>query len=218
MAGPPTDIPASELWAKLSGRKRPYELVDFPQKDANGKPICQVAMRVLTQGEIIIAKAEATRFARKAIKEKFDAVEHVAGYDQVFEDACATELIYLACRDAKNPENVSAFPNAVAVRAQLSSDEMAILVKSYSMVQLRLGPIQAYLSNEEYDAWIERLKVGGTELPLAYLSTEQQIGLIMYMVSLSANSQTDKSSVGSPPETTSLSSNVEEISELPTTD
>jgi hypothetical protein len=106
----------------------------------------------------------------------------------------------LACRDAKNPENVSAFPSAAAVRAQLSSDEMAILVKSYSMVQLRLGPIQAYLTNEEYDAWIERLKVGGSELPLVLLSGEQQIGLIMYMISQSVTSPMDKSSVTSQPD------------------
>lgn len=201
MAEPPSDVSASELWTLLSARERPYELVDFPQFDPlTGKPLCQVAMWPLTQGEIIIAKAEATKVARAAIKEKFDLTERVEGYVQVFEEACASEIIFRCCRSVKDPINVAAFPSAAAVRFKLTGDEMAVLISSYTLVQRKLGPISDTLSEGEFEAWIERLKVGGNSLPLASFSSALRIDLIMYLVDHYVTLPMDKSSVGSPPE------------------
>lgn len=197
---PPKDIPPSELWTKLSSSKRAYELVDFPRLDpVTGEPLGQVAMWPLKQGEIIRAKAEATRYARGVIKEKFDAVERVEGYEQVFLDACACEILFQACR---RPENVElpVFPTPQAVRLQLTSDECAILMNQYSMVQAKLGPIRSAMTHEECEAWITRLREGGSEFPLALLSPAQQTALLMYLVKQHVSSPTDKSSAGSLPD------------------
>jgi len=199
-AGPPSaDIPPDELWVRLSQEERPVEIVDFPRKDAAGVPIGKVAIWVLKQGEIIVAKAEATRRARKVIAEKFDATERVEGYAQVLEDETACQLLYQCCRRPTNI-NLPIFPTADGVRQKLTSDEVAVLLNSYAIVQSKLGPIPDSMDEQTMDAWIERLRVGGSTLPLAWLSQEQARALLMRSVSRLFASQEDKSSAGSQPD------------------
>lgn len=194
--GPPKDVPADELWTKLCQTELPHEVVDFPRNDAKtGKPLGQIAIRPLTQGEIIIAKAEATRYARAAIKEKFDAVERVEGYAQVFEDACATEMVCRFCRRTEN-HHVPVFARASDVRERLTSDEVSVLVNQYALVQHRYGPIVSGMTTEDYEAWIKRLHDGGSATPLAFLSWEQRTDLLMHSVSQLVALRTLNSSVG----------------------
>ena len=192
---PPTDIPPDDLYVRLSAAVRPTELVDFPRKDANGSPLGQIAMRVLTQGEIIIAKSEATRRARKMVAEKFEASERIEGYAQVLEDECACQILFQACR---RPTDVSlpTFPTADKVRTLLSSDEVSVLLNSYAIVQTRLGPLPDSMGKAEYEAWISRLKEGGSALPLALVSPGQLRDLLTYTIDQLVNLRADKSSAG----------------------
>lgn len=196
-------IPDSEYWVKLSARERPFKTVDAPQADPKtGKPLGEIAMRVLTQQEIIAAKADATSFTRKLLKEEkatLDELEKLA----VWRDACACELLFRACRRVENV-NLPIWPTASAIRNSLTSDECGVLVNSYEFVQLELGPIAAYLSEAEQDAIIKRLQEGGSAIPLALLSLGQWTALTMRMASLLQNLPTEPSSVGSQPEDPSL--------------
>lgn len=188
----------SELWVLLNSAKRPHKVVDFPRKNPfTGEPLGKVAIWPLTQGEIIIAKAAATAYARECIKEKFDAVEKVEGYVQVFEDASMTELIYRFCRRPENTD-LPVFPRAADVRAKLTSDECSVLINDYAIIQIELGPIVAHMTDVEFELIIERLKRGGSYSPLASLSLEQRIALTMYMVDRYVTLPTDNSSVGKP--------------------
>lgn len=193
-------ISDSELWIALNQAKRPFRVVDFPRVNPDtGKPYGQVAIWPLTQGEIIGAKADATKHARAAISEKFDVVEKVEGYIQVYDDAAMTELVYRFCR---RPENVMlpTFPRAADVRQRLTSDECSVLVAAYAIIQIELGPIVADMTDLECEAYIERLKKGGSYSPLASLSLEQRIRLQMYTIERYVSSPTDNSSAGSPPD------------------
>lgn len=193
-------ISDSELWVALNQAERPTKLIDFPRiNPATGKSYGQIAIRILTQGEIISAKADATKHARAAISEKFDVIEKVEGYIQVYDDAAMTELVYRFCR---RPENtmLPTFPRAADVRQKLTSDECSVLIAAYAIIQIELGPIVADMTDIECEAMIERLKKGGSYSPLASLSLEQRIRLQMYTIDRSASSPTDKSSAGSPPD------------------
>jgi hypothetical protein len=195
---PPADIPPDELFIRLSSRKRPVELVDFPGESADGQPLGKVAIRVLTQGEMILAKAEATRRARKLIAEKVDGFRG-DGDAQVLEDETACQILYQACRRASNPD-LPMFPTADKVRQHLTSDEVAVLLNAYAIVQMKLGPLPDAMGKVEYDAWVSRLREGGSELPLALLSLGQLRGLVMHTISLLPSSPADNSSAGSPQE------------------
>ena len=204
----PEKIPDSEYYVKLSSRERPHKIVDAPQTDPKtGEPLGKLAMRVLTQQEIIAAKADSTAFARTIFKDKKDSLDEIEK-SAVWRDACACELLF---RSARRPDNLKLpiWPTAKAIRESLTSDELGVLVNSYEFVQLELGPIAAYLSEAEQDAIIKRLQEGGSAVPLALLSLAQWTALTMRMASLLANSRTGSSSLTSPPEDPTLTNETE---------
>ncbi len=198
-AKPPTDIAPDELFVRLSAMARPIELVDFPRFNPDGTPVGQIAIRILNQGEIIAAKSEATRRARKMVAEKFEASERIEGYAQVLEDECACQILFRACRRTSDPL-LPMFPKADDVRNLLTSDEVAVLLNSYAIVQSKLGPLPEDMGKLEYEAWIARLKEGGSALPLARLSAERLRALCLYMASRCPSLPEDNSSAGSPVE------------------
>lgn len=202
--GPPpkSEISASELFTRLSQETpndRPFELVDFPRAGKDGEPLGKMALWVLKQREIIAAKAEATRKAREFVKEKQAQNESIEGYLQVFNDICATEILVRCCREPDN-RNIPIFPSGGAVRELLTADEMSVVTNQYWLIQLRLGPIVSTMSEEEKDAWLDRLGEGGSEIPLASLSWELRTALLMHSARRLRAYRTGKSSAGSLPE------------------
>lgn len=198
MSGPSKDIAASQLWLKLQELPRPSKLVDFPRKGPNGEPIGQLRIRILTQEEQMAATAEAEGLARKHLKEgKKDEL----GYERLFSDAVCVEVLCRACRDADDAER-PAFPAPAALRQVLTTEECAKLFEHYLTVQLELGPTVATMSDEELEAWIDRLVEGGSAFPFDLLSSDLQKLLVLHMAFQLRRSQTDKSSVGLQPEET----------------
>lgn len=192
-------IPPSELWTKLAQSERPTKEVPFPRKGADGNPIGHVLMRPLTQGELIVAQAEAEVYAKSLVKDHPDLVASIK-HSPIFENACACEIIFRATRRVDNPK-LPVFPTAASVRDHnvgLTNDECAVLMNDYELVQLQLGPIAAYMSEDAREALIKRLQEGGSALPLASLSWAQLTELTMHLVSQLASLQTASSSVGMP--------------------
>lgn len=204
MRGPPpkSDIHASELYARLAAETeedRPFEVVDFPRKGPDGEPLGKVAIWTLKQREILAAQAEATRKTREYIREKQQADERIEGFDRIFDNICATEMLVRFCRDPER-RKIPIFPNGEAVRALLTSDEMATLTSRYALTQLRLGPIVATMDDEEYEAWVTTIGEGGAAAPLHLLSWELRIHLLTRLARERWISRTANSSAGSPPD------------------
>lgn len=198
MSGPSKEIPSSQLWLRLQEQPRPSKLVDFPRKGPNGEPIGQLRIRILTQEEQMVCTAEAENLARKHLKEgKKDEL----GYERLFSDSVCVEVLYRACRDAEDPEK-PAFPAPTEMRRQLTTEECAKLFEHYLTVQLELGPTVATMSDEELEAWIDRLVEGGSAFPFDLLSSDLQKLLVLHMAFQLRHSRTDKSSAGSQPEET----------------
>lgn len=197
---PSSDIPASELWAKIASSERPYRVVDFPRKDPiSGEPIGKLAIRILTQSEVMICSSVADKFTKDLLKEKPRDGEMSRGYEDIYRNESAVQVLVRACRDHKDL-SVALFPNAAEMRNALTSDEIGILMRSYVQVQSDLGPIVAYMTDEEREAWITRLTEGGEVYPLAYLSSDEHDRLTLHLASQLRSLLTDKSSVGSQPE------------------
>ncbi len=201
MSGPPDNIPPSELWAKITATPRPSAEVDFPRKDKEGAPIGKLRMWVLTQSEQMICAAEAARVAKELLKDQRKD-DPSLGYDNVYNNAASVEILARACRDA-NDVTRPAFPSPKLLRQNMTADEIAILTRLYLQVQSELGPIIAYMSAEEEEAWIRRLAEGGTAFPLSLLSSEAHEHLTLSLASRLFRSLTSTSSPGSPPEESS---------------
>jgi hypothetical protein len=202
LSGPPTNIPASTLWLKLAATERPSKIVDFPRQGNDGNPIGQLSIRILTQEEQDISSLAAETFSRKYLK---DGKKDELGYERLYSDGLVIETLFRACRDAEDLSR-SAFPTPDHIRKGLTTEECAVLFQHYLTVQLELGPLGPTASNsmsdQEMEAWIDRLAQGGSTYPLDTLSSDSVKLLVLHMVYLLRPLQKDKSSVTSPPDET----------------
>ena len=192
MAGPP-DIAPSDLWVQLQALPRPHRLVDFPRTGPDGNPVGQVAVFVLTQEEQVAANAAAEMFSRKLLK---DGKRGDLGYEAIFNNEGAVQVLWRACRDTGNLKR-HAFPTPVAMREQLTADEVGTLFEHYLTVQLELGPTLATLTQVELDAWCEKIAEGGAYF-LDLLSRDMQKALLISMASRLARLPTGSGSAGTP--------------------
>jgi len=195
MTTPAADMSDAELWLRITQLPRASKIVDYPKKDPiTDEPLGQVLIQVLTQQEQMEASIAAETYARKWLK---DSPNSSAGYENVYNNASAVEVIYRACRRPDAPLRPM-FPSPALIKQRMTADEVGVLMQSYLQVQYDLGPIAAHMSTEEYEAWVSRLARGGESFPLASLSWEARTDLTMRMASQLHSLLTDTSSAGSP--------------------
>lgn len=195
MAGPPENISASELWMLLQAEPRPHRVVDFPRLAQDGTPVGQMAIWVLTQEEQMAANAEAEKVARRMLK---DGKRGDLGYEALFNNEGAVQVVYRACRNVKDLTQ-PAFPNPDAIRTKLTADEVGRVFEHYLTVQLELGPILTSMQDSEFEAWVSRLAEGGAFF-FDLLSPEMQKALALSMASRLAKFISGSGSAGTPPE------------------
>jgi hypothetical protein len=194
MNGPPTDIPASELWLKLAQKERPSKVVDFPRKDEDGNPVGQLRIRILTQEEQMASASAAEKTVREHLKE---AKRDDLGYDRLFTDAYCVEVLFRACRDV-NDSSKTLFPSPKQLRQALTTEECSMLFQHYWTVSVELGPTVVNMTDEELESWIDRLAEGGSAFPFDLLSSDLQRIVLAYMASQLRKSPTDSTSAGLP--------------------
>ena len=183
-----------DLWALITAVPRAHKLVDFPKKNEQGEPICQVAIWVLTQNEQELAQASALERHEKMLARASSSTKE-SQKDDLYLNCAADELLFRCCR---NPDDITKpfFPSVDAVR-QLSVDEVGVLCTSYASVQEELGPIASRMSQEEMDAFVDKLAASSDRFPLDRCSPATLRALAFSMASRIASLRTDKSSPGS---------------------
>ena len=192
---------SDDLWERLCAMPRPHKVVDFPRKDEKGEPIGQLAMWVLTQSEQEESAAQADKRARALMRTDKGEVpkddEAKRGYNDLYANAAADEILYRACRKV-GKLNEAFFPSPALMRSKLSVDEVGVLMSHYYTVQEELGPIVAHMSKEETDALVARIEKSGERFPLDLLSPGALRTLVISLVRHRASSSTDTSSPGEP--------------------
>lgn len=191
---PPTDIPPSELWLELTAAPRPTELTDWP-----GKPGKKIRIQVLR-----LEEHEACRLvaAQRLRDKKFNPGE-LPG--EVYADAVAVEVLWRALvrpDPIDRPDGTSVYwpiaPNADALRAVLSADELVALFNKYLTTQHRLGPTERSVATaEEIDAWVHRLAEAEDEFPLASF-TWPQLAELCFLLAQRVQSLSERTESPSP--------------------
>lgn len=199
----PPNITPVELFAKLSETPRPATTVDFPRKDAEGNPLFQVQIQILNLEETMACSANAERYARSVMKDQIPQEGDLAPeYKNILHTQKAIEMLFKACR---HPDDLSRplFPQKEMIKKLLTDDELAILTKHYLTHQVECGPVVAWMTEPEIDAWISKLKEGGASAQffLDLLSSEALKTLALSLASRLVSSQTDTTSAGLPLET-----------------
>jgi hypothetical protein len=177
---------------------RPHELVDFPRKGPDGQPICRVAIQVLSQEEHMAASAETDRYTKRLLKELPKDNEARRGYDDIYNNQAAIEILFRACR---KPDDVAKpfFPTPMEIAKHLSADEIGVMMNLYFMVRKKIGPIVSEMSEAEAKAWIRRIKEAGADFPLGLLSSVALIDLVCILASQITISATGTSWLGLQP-------------------
>jgi hypothetical protein len=156
------------------------------------------------------ANAEADRWTKRLLKDPQLKDQANLGYHHTYANEVAIQVLWRACRDPKRIER-PAFPSPAQMRERMSTDEVGVLFNNYCTVQSEIGPIVAYMSKEEREAWILRLEEGGSAFPFDSLSWEQQRTLVTSMASQLVSSWMAMCSLGSPPDVSA--STLERLSE-----
>ena len=199
MAGPPDKVAPSDLFRLLSQLPRPQKTVAFPRKMlGTDESVGDLVMWPLSQNEQMASSAEADRFAKKLLREAQKKDEATLGYDSIYSNEVAVQVLLRACRDATDPK-IQIFPSAAELR-DLSADEVGALFLIYCEVQAELGPVVTRMSKEEMEAWIVQLAEGGRHVPFSLLSSDSQLRLVSFMASQIVSSSMATSSAGSPPD------------------
>lgn len=190
MAFPPTDIPATELFLRLSANTRPSEVVDFPRRDPiTREPVGKVRVQVLNLAEHDEARLKAQHWIiekKRITRDQLDA----AGIREVLGDRVAKELIAMSCvsvdpikdtAETGKPRYLRHFRSADDVDI-LMADELEALWMTYQMVQRKFGPYEGNIETaEQASAWMKRLVEGGSALPLGVLGWHHLVELTMLL-------------------------------------
>ena len=205
------DLAPADLWSQITAMPRASRVVPFPRSkpcticadqllcDHPREPICELAIWVLTQGEVQSAVAAAEARTRKVLGAPKRDEGQSRGYDELRNLHSNVELLFRACRKADDVRRPF-FPAREHIDQHLSADEIGVLVNLYCHVQAELGPIVGHLTEGETLALIDRLKEGGSAYPLDSLSWGVLMTLVATMARLLLTSQMASSSPGTPPD------------------
>lgn len=205
---PPKDVSDSELIRKLISVEPPSEVLGFPRYNEDGTPLFEFRMRVLTQQEIDECGVNAERHARDVLAGKAKGGEDIKAvraeaWEEIFINAKLVELLYLACRE-KDDVTKTLFVAPSRMRKILTQDELAALFSAYQSLQFKFGPLWRVLTDDEVDAWVEKLVGGMHAYPLSQLPPGQLVQLVLSLAYRLAALKTGTCSHGSQSEDTTL--------------
>ena len=181
MSAPPKDVPASELFRKLSAAQPASEVYPFPRKDEEGNPVDHIRITVLKSEEIDSARERAVKYFSRDRKMSSEEMGNPVMRGSL-SDRTAYELLVMSCHTAKaqiedesgRPIYGKIFHSPDDVRKVLTAQEVETLYNMYQLVQDKFGPRE---HNTDVDLWVSRLAEGGQHYPLLSLDLPELVSL-----------------------------------------
>ena len=176
---PPEDVPAGTLFQKLQESPAPSEVVDFPRKGADGKPIGKCRIFALGMEDHHECRFEAREWVRSKINagdKRLNAADDEL-LREVYGDATARFLLQKAVREVEptggsadmdcGPQYAFVFMRPEDLDKVLRAPELETLFQAYELIQHKYGPFQNNInSDDEITAWVTRLTEGAADFPL----------------------------------------------------
>jgi len=180
--GPPEGVSPKTLWQKLSETPAPSELVPFPRRGPDGKPVGMIRIKVLTAEQFEGCRLRGFEGAITRHRWDTNDKQQQVVPREVISDAIAREVLCIACVDPDpigDPDGdapvvyAKTFPSPDSL-LKLTKDELAVLFSLYEMVQAKWSPVITGMSPADENAWISRLAEGGSAFPLVWLDSHQR--------------------------------------------
>lgn len=190
------ELPKKNLWQLLTSNERPIEIIEYPRYQ-NGKSIGNIALRTLTQEDILrIQEASIKEFNRRVKTKEIDVSPESVRGRQLQENIYALHYVFEATRDADNIK-LPAFPTVEHLSKEVHPDELAVLTLNIARHQKELGPVINDMTEDEMNDWITKIQQAAERggYFLDSVLSEVQTKLLMYTVAQLRKLQTDKSYV-----------------------
>lgn len=184
---PPPDVAPDELVARLASREQLSRVVDFPAKPGASNTSGQLRIVILPAMEKTKAKSEAGKITRQQLKTDLgrEPTAEDLGTDYAREMLNDVLVASLICRFSRSRDPIGEvgesrrvtygriFKSPEWVLNNFSSDEVALLMMEYQILEVEEGPREQVLLDDPFilQMWIERAKKGLWTLgPLASLA------------------------------------------------
>lgn len=198
---PPKNIDPTDLWAQITQMPRAHRIIESPLVLPDGSKV-PMGIWVLTQEESQLCIMEADKWTKKMLKENgqtYRSDEKTKSYDDLFETRATMEVLFKACRKAHKVEE-KFFSTVADMAKKLTTDQIGTIFREYLIVQQEIGPIIDKMEQYEFDAWVEKIAVGGSAHFLGLLTLGAQNQFIVSMACQLHNLQMDKCSLTTQPE------------------
>lgn len=175
---------ARDYWNESKKQSRAFKLVNFCRKDEHGKTI-KIAMVVMTQEEATAVamntEREVNSYFKKYEMEIPRKGQASTGYEILNEQKASIEILYKVCR---NPDDIKLpfFKNPMDMMSSLTTEEVGYLMKLYGQVKSQLSPLTYNASDEEFEAYLDRITVEDSVYAVSDLSAATLGEFIAYLV------------------------------------
>lgn len=181
---PAPKIEGSALFRALLEHPQPSDIVDYPRRDAGGQSVGRLRICLLRLEDHDAARTEGQHYVLSILrtlhsKEMRDQMFEGHSMQEVLGDAVARSLLAKACltvdpipgSEGDHPRYGRIFPDAASLR-QLPAPEVGRLFNLYRLVQHKFGGIEASVTEDDVDSWVNLLMEGGETYPLERLPLE----------------------------------------------
>lgn len=154
---PKLEPPKPNLWDVFTKRELPSLTIDFPANGPDGKPLCKVTIRVLSQADHIRIQTKAIAEADKLFADEGIKIDRDSQtYQDRYHNIAAKHFLFDILRDPESP-NLPFAPTPDMIAAKLLPDEVAILMQQWKRLNDEQGTVIAYLAPDQLEAKIEEL-------------------------------------------------------------
>jgi hypothetical protein len=187
--GAPPDISPDELVMQLSSREQPSRVVDFPAKPGASNTSGQLRIIILPAMEKTKAKSEAGKITRNQLKVDLGREPTVDDLSTDYAREMLNDVLVasLICRFSRSRDPIGEvgenrrvtygriFKSPEWVLNNFSSDEVALLMMEYQILEVEEGPREQILLDDPFilQMWIDKAKKGmwtlGPFVSLAFL-------------------------------------------------
>lgn len=199
-------------WALIGAVPRPSKVVPFPRNGADGKPVCDVRIVLLTQLESMAAIADAEAATKKQLREALDAAGVESPSDkkkvesgskaatELYELAAQAEILWRCCKHPDDPKMIAPFFRRKSdVLSELWPDEVAVLANEYAIFRSVAGPqVSMAATEEEFNKLVDAIAEGGERYPFGKLSWGALIQSLTLLARQSRDARRANSSSGTP--------------------
>jgi len=169
----------SEIAALVQKRQRRTYEHDVGPYVGLGETVAKIAIRVPTKREQDLALAGAHEYVAR-LAEK---TPKLADDPEILFDTKAAFIVAASCRRASNPDKMPAWPSGGWLHENLTSDQIAVLLRLVNEVREKKSPVPMRIDDTQVEAFANMIAASdGTNLPDMALAAQSHAFVVQLYI------------------------------------